>query len=389
MMRMARKRTDSPDTARRKRPQGFDSAFLPNAMAVAGSAFSGHLHGSSIDGVAYGFVWSDDLHKNIPSVSLLAQNGNELKKAFDEFNGWSQVTDPDSVALTFVFLKDGGYVLAIAPEYWRLRQRCLGFDRAHQAIAFSATWFKRMDSIHPELRQLREYCSQPLAPFSFGGVTYIGPRNVLNPHTLPNVLPIAGLVPLLKFEATFADEDNVVPHSLEWLAVRVPLGKAVGARTPPAPELNEIAARRRSTIACHFPVTIDRMHRRGDIASLMRQLVPEVWPWQIEQALCNLVVSSEIGKDRHYRGLKAREVAAHVTQALQSRCELADGGATPTFTADDVRTQIVADGNALLRSLKKKKKRASLNAVQAALAAVRALDAEAVAQSACEGRTLG
>ena len=74
-----------------------------------------------------------------PDISLVAQNGDELAKAFEAFNAWSRMTDPDSVEITFVFRNSGGYVLAISPEYSRLVRRCLGFDRTHQAIVTEPT----------------------------------------------------------------------------------------------------------------------------------------------------------------------------------------------------------------------------------------------------------
>lgn len=131
------------------------------------------------------------------------------------------MTDPDSVEITFVFRNSGGYVLAISPEYSRLERRCLGFDRAHQAVAFAPTWFKPIDSVNPLLRQFRRYCSSPIAPFLFTGSTYIGPRGVLTPTSTPDVHAIPGLEPLLKFEGTFIDEAAVTPDSIGWLALKV------------------------------------------------------------------------------------------------------------------------------------------------------------------------
>jgi hypothetical protein len=104
-------------------PRGLDFACLPHAMAIANLEFPGHLRGASVDGVAYGGVWSEAVKQTIPTISLVAQNGTELAKAFEAFNAWSEMTDPDAVELTFVFRNSGGYVLAISPEYSRLGRR--------------------------------------------------------------------------------------------------------------------------------------------------------------------------------------------------------------------------------------------------------------------------
>jgi hypothetical protein len=134
--------------------------------------------------------------------SLVAQNGDELAKAFEAFNAWSRMTDPDSVEITFVFRNSGGYVLAISPEYLRLERRCLGFDRTHQAVAFAPTWFKPIDSVHPLLLQFRRHCSAPIAPFLFTGATYFGPRGVLTPASAPDIRPIPNLEPLLRWNSS-------------------------------------------------------------------------------------------------------------------------------------------------------------------------------------------
>ena len=356
-------------------------------MAVGSFEFPGHLNASSVDAIAYGTVWSKELKKRIPSVSILAQHGNELKKAFAEFSAWSQATDTDSVDLRFIFLNNGGYVLAISPEYSRLCRRCLGFDRAHRVVVCNGTWFKRMDSLHPALRALRKYSSQSIAPFSFSGATYFGPRNALTRFSRPQILPLSGIDPLLKFDVTFVDEDNVAPHTIEWAAVRLQSLQPVRTPKPSRLDIDEIAKERRNTIACHFPVTVERIRWRGDVPTLMRHFVAtDVRQWQIEQALCNLEISSDTGQGRHFAGLSSRKVVKHVTLALHSRCELANGGSLSTFAVDEVRTQIIADGNALLRYFNKKK-RPNLAAVQAGLSSLCALDAEAVGRPISEGTT--
>lgn len=369
---------DSSVTNQRTRAQGLDYAFLAGVMAVGSFEFPGHLRDAAVDAVAYGSAWSETLKRQVPSVSLLAKRGKELSAAFEEFEAWARPTDSDAVELTFVFLKKGGYVLGISPEPQRLRRRCLGFDRAHRVVIVNGMWFKPMKSVHPALRQLRAYRSQSIAPFFFGGATYSGPRSALLLPSPPNVVPLPGREPLLKFEATLVDEDEAIPDTTGWVATRVFSRKRVRDRKPRLPTAEEIAKQRRATLARHFPVTLERLHQRGDLVTLGANLVSAgVRFWQIEQALCNLAISVEICKGPHFPGLRPREVTQQVTQTLASRCELADAGQVPEFTVDEVRTQIAADGNALLRSLQRKR-RPNLRAVQAALARASALDADTV-----------
>jgi len=345
-------------------------------MAGATFEFPGHLSAALVDGVAYGSVWSEAVNQTVPTISLVAQRGDELAKAFEAFNAWSQMTDPDSVEITFVFRKSGGFVLAISPEYSRLERRCLGFDRTHRAMAVAATWFKPIDSVHPLLRRFTEQCSAPTAPFVFDGVTYVGPRGMLTPSSPPDVRAIPGLDSLLKFEVTFIDEDDVTPNTTGWLALKagsrqIPKSPA----GPPTREPEDVAKQRVKALANHFPVTLERIRRGPYVLRLPQQLAANgVRRWQVEQALCNLVLSTEMGRGAHYAGLSSRTAESSIMQAIRSRYELADGGDIPTFAIEDVHTQVVADGNVLLRYLGKKTC-TDLAGVQAALQSVSALEA--------------
>ena len=370
-----RKRT-ARASAQETQPRGFDYGCLPYVMALASLEFSGHLSAASVAGVAYGSVWSEAVNWTVPAVSLVAQRGDELAKAFEEFNAWSQMTDPDSVEITFVFRKSGGYLLAISPEYFRLERRCLGFDRAHRVMGAALTWIKQIDSVQPSLLSIRRYCSAPIAPFVFSGVTYVGPQSMLTPSSPPDVNPILGLQPLLKFEVTFIDEDDVTPNSTAWIALKSELRQVPKSPTgPPKIKADDIAKQRVKTLAHHFPVTLERIRRSLSVRRLMLQLAPSgVRPWQIEQALCNLVLSAEMGRGAHFIGLSARKAESGILQAIKSRHELADGGDIPTFSTEDVSKQVIEDGNALLRYLKKKRCK-DLAGIQAALQSESTLDA--------------
>ena len=380
MKRRKRRKRTARAPAQKAQPRGFDYGCLPYVMALASFEFPNHLTAASVDAVAYGDVLSEAVNQTVPVVSLVAQHGDELAKAFEDFNAWSQMTDPDSVEITFVFQKSGGYTLAISPEYSRLERRCLGFDRTYRVLNAGAIWIKPIKSVHPLLRSLRKHCSAPIAPFLFNGATYVGPQSVLTPSLPPDVNPIRGLQPLLKFEVTFIDEDDVTPNSTAWIALKAG-SQQVPKSTPgpPKPKPDDIAKQRVKTLAHHFPVTLERIRRNSSVPPLILQLASSgVRPWQIEQALCNLVLSTEMGLGSHFIGRSARKAESGIIQAIGSRFELADGGDIPTFTIEDVGTQVVADGNALLRYLGKKKRCRDLAGVQAALQSVSALEATTV-----------
>ena len=373
---MKRRKRTARVSAQKMQPRGFDYGCLPYSMALSSFEFTNHLKAAAVDGVAYGRAWSEAVNKTVPIITLIAQRGDELVKAFEEFNAWSQITDPDSVEVTFVFRNGGGYVLAISPENSRLNRRCLGFDRTSRVITGEAIWFKPIDSVNPLLRNFRRDCSTPISPFVFDGVTYVGPQRVLTATSPPDVRAIRGLQPLLKFEVTFVDEDDVTADSMGWHALKIGSRQGPPPPTgPQKPEPEEVARQRVKTLAHHFPVTLERIRRSLFVPRLMLQLAAHgVRPWQIEQALCNLVLSAEMGRGAHYIGLSARKAENSILQAIGSRHEFADGSDIPTFAIEDVSTQVVADGNVLLRYLGKESC-TDLTGIQARLQSVSALEA--------------
>ena len=374
---MKRRKRTARTSAQKTRPRGFDYGCLPAVMALSSIEFPSHLSAASVDVVAYGSVWSEVVNQTVPTISLVAQRGDELAKAFEEFNAWSQMTDPDSVEITFVFRKSGGYLFVISPEHSRLERRCLGFDRVYRVLIAELIWVKLIDSVNPLLRMFREHCSAPIAPFVFSGATYVGPQSALTLSSPPDVSPIHGLQPLLKFEVTFIDEDDVTPNSIPWVALKTESRQVPKSPTrPPKTKPDDIAKQRVKTLAHHFPVTLERIRRSSSVPPLMLRLAASsVRPWQIEQALCNLVLSAEMGQGAHFIGLSARKAKSGIIQAIMSRYELADGGDIPTFSIEEVSIQVVADGNALLQYLKKKRRRCKdLAEIQAALQSVSALE---------------
>ncbi|MDE0527445.1 MAG: hypothetical protein OXH85_01925 [Truepera sp.] len=373
---MKRKKRTARSSAQKTQPRGFDYGCLPYARALGSFKFPGHLSAASVDAVAYGDVWSEAVSQRVPTISLVAQHRDEVAKAFEEFNAWSQMTDPDSVEITFVFRNNGGYVLAISPEYSRLERRCLGYDRAHRTFFIAPVWSKRIDSVHPLLRNFRDYCSASIAPFVFGGATYVGPRSVLTPQSPLEVSPIRGLKSLLKFEVTFIDEDGVTPNSIGWVALKDELQQT--PKTPPGPPKpgpDDIAEQRVKTLSHHFPVTLERIRRSVFLPPLVLQLAESgVRPWQIEQALCNLVLSTEMGRGVHFIGLSACKAKGDIIEAIGSQYELADGDDIPEFSIEEIITQVIADGNVLLHHLGRKSRK-DLASVQKALQSVSALEA--------------
>ncbi len=329
-------------------PGGFDFGCLPDAMAVGIYDFPAQLRNANIMGVAYGEAWSAELQRSVPMVSLVAQKSDPLIEAFSTFHSWAEASDPDALEMTFVFRKNGGYVLALGPEPLRLGRRCLGFDRVHRPLISLVTWFKPIESVQPILRELMEYKKEPISPFVVVCSQYPGNLPAFGASSAAHLQDIREIRPLLKFEATFVEESQVVPGTIAELAIR---STPNGARREhdPAESAPEILERRSSILRFHFPVTLERLRVSHKVARIAEELESEgIAAWQVEQAACNLILGEGMGCGTTYQGLAPGDVSERIVAELQARYEIADGRPLPEFGIEDVRAQIIADAATLL-----------------------------------------
>ena len=328
----------------------------------------------------YGHDWSEALDASIPSVSLIADRPEPLRRAFSIFSAWSDQADGDAVELTVVFRECGGYVLGISSEYDRLARRCVGFDRTTVSpLAFVPMWSKPIDTTHRFLAQFRAYAQRPVAPFLFGGVARSGILTAADPSQ-PPVTPIPGLTPILKFEIDLLDESDVHAGSIGDALLRTASSRTPAAEHAPGPPAErsplDIGVERARVLRTHFPVTLERLRRSGTLHDLLDAIGADVAvaPWQVEQACSNLALSSHSKWGAHYLRLRTENALRKIAQAISERYECANGLPVDPFSLDEVRTQILADGKALLRHLNLSTD-VTLSGLQASLVGVEALRA--------------
>jgi hypothetical protein len=383
---MGKKKRKSPKRTRKAADaklispsNGFDFGCLPLAMALGAFEFIGHLGKADIVAVAYGGGWVEEVEANVPIISLVARHPEHLRKAFEDFHAWANATDADAVELTIVLRSKGGFLLGLTPEAARLKHRCLGFDRTHRVLMAAPTWVKPIDSVQPFLLEIKDYLKGPISPFYLEGAWYDGEELPASRFIPPAVRQIAGLKPLLKFEATIVDEADVEPGTTAALVLAMDKRRkdSKPARGRPKPSAQDLDDERVRSLRTHFPVTLERLREHPNIRDTMQSLASEgIETWQIEQAICNISLSLSIGRGCHYDGLPKGDLPQVVTHELNQRYELADHISLSTWSMDQLRVQILADANALLRCLGKSRVQ-DLSAVQ------RALDAAFVRKATC------
>jgi hypothetical protein len=161
---------------------------------------------------------------------------------------------------------------------------------------------------------------------------------------------------LLKFRIRFVDEGSEEDKHWQELAL---MGGGRGLqkeRRPlyiPSPE--QLMKTRIDRLRVLFPVTL----WRGENTDLLRSASAAardlgLRQWQIEQALCNAVVSRDITQGRpHFAGLKKKGWPDPLLRRLRERFEVADGKTeiVPPITSDELLHQSILDSEYLLKGL--------------------------------------
>ena len=337
---------------------GYDYAFLPISLAIGSLDFAKLLTEANIIAVAYGLDYSDIIGVRIPTITLVGRNSGPLRKVFQQFAKWSESSDGDAVELTIVFKNDGGYLLGLSPDSQRLKQRCLGFDRVSKPILTSITWIKTLDTTSPGVRELQNYCKRLVSPFFLEAAYYKG-LTVGSTPDLSLLEQIAGIDKILKFTATFVDEDHVQENSQAWLVLNIHRSKIEKSKLAKlkkkliGKDLANSHTVRMEGIKEHFSVTLERIKSHKDLTAIKNRLETQgIRSWQIDQAICNLLLSIEITKGKlYFESISEQKLDEVVCSALRNRFEIADGNLEhlKMLTDDIVITQVILDSITLLR----------------------------------------
>lgn len=337
---------------------GFDFGIELRALLVSDVSFIEFLNQAKIVACAYGYVPRGPLGVPMWEISLVGENSEPLTKAFVEFRRWAASGDGDAVELTFIFLKDGGYLLWISREHGRALRDLQGSGRTYSPILVGATYNKKFDTRQKAIEEFREYKSRQLiSPFLFGAAS-IKLRAGAVP-ALDQVEPLIDIEPILKFEAEFLDENTIQPGTSHYLLLTMLDQSRSSGGKKPAPSLPSLPKPsqqpedhfryRARILERHFPVTIERI-RAGRYPETMSALREQgVKDWQFEQAVANLLLSSSLCNGQlFYSNAPTEELAKRVAQAIQQREERSDTPELTRFSTNDIITQVRLDAVALL-----------------------------------------
>jgi hypothetical protein len=294
-------------------------------------------------------------------VELVGSHSEPLTRAFIEFKRWASFGDGDAVALSFIFLKAGGYLLSIGREPARARRDIMGSDRTYSPILVGASYIKRFDTRQRALEDLREYKRKHLiSPFLFRAAVI--KRGAGTAPVLEQVEPVTDIEPLLKFEAEFVDEDTIEPGTSHHSLLTMSQQSESSGRARKQPSLSSLpdAGRQQAAdyfrhrarmLERHFPVTIERIRagRYSEMMSVLRE--GGVKDWQFDQAASNLLLSASLCNGQiFYPTVSSGEFTKLVAQAIQQREERSDTPELTRFSTNDIMAQVRLDVMALLHA---------------------------------------
>lgn len=355
-------------------PWGFDYGQSIRVAAIGSIDFNQRLREADIIGVAYGMNYSVDLGSPVPALTLVGRNERPLRQAFEEFAHWAESSDADAADVTLVFLKNCGYRLIICPEPKALIKRTLKYDAVADPISFQVSWIKSIDTVSEPLRQLRTHLERGIRPYILSAATYLG---IEKPGVAPApelVRAVRDIKQLLKFKIRFVDEGAEADKEWQRMALLDSDTKtkrkkrASPAHLPPPESLFTIRINRLKTI---FPVTLWRGKNNDafrDACVAAEQL--GLRQWQVQQALCNSVVSHEIGTGLpHFKGIRQSEWPDTLVTKLRQRYEVADGRTElgVPVTPEEIVRQAILDAGTLLRGCGLQPVPSNLEAIQAEL----------------------
>jgi hypothetical protein len=326
---------------------GYDYGIPAYALLAVDTAFVNLLYEAEIVGCAYGLMPFPGSDVPMRIFSLVAQNADPARRAFEVFKQWADSVDADCVQLNIVLLSSGGYLLAIGPEPDRSAVRLAGYGSLLQPITMAATYVKRLDTVSAGVFDLREYKKLPISPVMFTAAV----TSAREPTANMNLGPIDGCPELIKFEFEFIEESAARQDPLMSAlidGVDKPIAKPdrdSSARKRLAPE--RIAEQRTKAIKQRFPVTLHRIHITPALQSLKSKLTSQgIRDWQVDQAICNLQISEHCHK--YLLVNTDREDGDAPLAVLSSRFE----DVTTTFRSvglREVEEQLLADARYLIQ----------------------------------------
>ena len=316
--------------------------------------FNKNLSDAEIVAIACGQDYSKMLRVSVPAITLVGRNEKPLRDAFEEFSDWAESTDADAIELTIVFKNDGGYRLCINPEINALYKRALQYDTVANPMAFQMIWIKVIDTTSQSLIDLSEHLSTgTIRPFLLRASHYAGisPKNIQ--YTPELIKPISHREELLKFEIRFVDEGS--KDNLHWQRIALGDGNLEHELPVEGPIIPKsiVWNRRKESLKRLFPITLWKSRSCEKSTELRRNAETRgLREWQIDQAICNLVLSRQVANGNlYFQECSKSDWPDQLRESLCNRFEISgvDQQGFERLTVENVVRQAILDAKMLLK----------------------------------------
>ena len=300
--------------------RGFDFGFLQRVMYANTSSvdLNNHMRTANVVGCAYGFDRAEGYPTPIPSLTFVGEVEGELRAAAKCLESWGCAEDGDSVDIDIVLKNDGGYLLAMQPNYARMMIRVVKDSALVEMLFSGATWIKTMDTTNPTLFEWKDYLKSKIAPIKVGFATakFVGGVPQFN-----TIKPLEGALSFVKFGLTIQTEDENPDH---WFFDIVRHTKRKGGPSGPRKGTpKDVAAARVNVINSAFPVSRTRIRRQGLTEKVEALASTPISKSQVEQAAINILLSREWTESQdHYVGIA--DLDAEWWQRVGRRVEIAE-----------------------------------------------------------------
>ena len=342
--------------------KGHDFGIPFRSMLLPDPSFLEHLREANVFACAYGYASSEEVARPLPSISLVAENEEPLRKAFEQFKRWAEVSGGDAVHLTIMILKEGGYHIGLSRERSHFVTQCRFQDPLSEPLTMIPMWVKPMDTRHASVDYFGRYLENLVSPFFLCGATAHMPSIEGGVPATGEIKPL-DVAQILKFECDFISEDHKESGAQSDLVLlmhqersRKAKGEKGKERDTPRPETYglepmEIFKRRQKIVEQNFPVTLHRLKASKSGQAIVQSLFGlGLKLWQIEQAACNLVISREISPaEPHYVKISSRKLKEIIFDVVRGRFEIADASDDLDWlTQEMLANQVELDAASLL-----------------------------------------
>ena len=221
-------------------------------------------------------------------------------------------------------------------------------------MAFQLTWIKAIETTSKPLKDIRRMLSTGIIrPFLLRAARYSGISLSARSFDPRLVEQISHGPELLKFEIRFVDEGS--EKDSQWQRIALGDGDSDPMSPPDAPHTPQtlVWTRRKEALKRLFPVTLWRSNSNEWCSKLRFEASSlRIFDWQVDQAICNLVLSQEIADGKfHFRGIAKRDWQDQIWNALSNRFEVADGNkqSFQQLKIENIIHQVILDARVTLK----------------------------------------